>query len=1200
MPVVTATVAPTAVELGTAVTLSALVKSSRNNFAVLHGSVEFFEENDNSLGSAPVMSGAASISKYSLSVGTHTVTAHYTGTAGYYQDADSAGVQLTVAPPPRPTTVLLSSDEPIVNINAPIVVTATVSTEDGSTPTGTIMLTWQGHDNYLLALNEQGQASFTFYNGSAATLQFDAVYLGDVGFQGSSSNSLLVQTANLNVETLTTLDVSSAALLSGQAVSFTARTKEKISGANVLQGSVEFFDGQTSLGTGTLSNGVAVLTTDVLSVGDHTITARFGGDPLFFLGSDSAALRVNVASAPRATTTVLSTPSPYVQLNTPFTVTVTVTSEDGSIPTGQVWLIWQGHQDMVLTLDATGKVSVPFSTGNGDNQGFDAKYLGTPAFMESWAAHLPVTITNLNVESRAAISASATAVVAGQEITFTAEVKEKNSEFFIPQGTVEFYDGQQLLGSSSIADGIAKLKTSQLPAGTHNVTAHYVGVPYLYVGSDSAAVTVDVNERPRVTTTVLSTPSANVQVGEVLTVSVTVTSDDGAVPTGNVEFVWQNHAVYNLALSHGQATFQVAYGQPESMTFTANYQGAPGFAASASNALNALVGMVAQIQLRLSQTEVFEGMLVELTAAVTQAASGDPVTTGVVTFYDGNSNIYETPVEADGSATFSMNASGPGTHSITARYAPSQAGFLPAESTAASLVVRGVSRATTTAVVSSKNPATSVDSVTFTAMVEYDSGPDMGSMQMPVTVGSVEFLDGTTSLGVIDLATGDSTFTTSALASGSHSITAKYLGVTEQFSASVSEALSQTIEIAKAATTTTVTFTPSTIYPSDSGLAHISVTAASGTPTGQVSINIPGQSDRTAELVNGAAEIAIPVLFPDTYQLTARYAGNTEFAPSASAPADYKISKEPISSSFATPHVSVFDGTPVNVKATFTGRFGPLSGLTVNLQFDGNLVQTLSTANDGSVSATFTGLAIGDHIVTATYAGNGGYSASTATMAISILDPNAVMATSTSLVSSANPSDTGQLVTFTATVVNSVNELDVPTGTVKFIDGADEIGAVTLVNGVATITVGLPTGGHSITAHYLGKDLYHESASAALTQIISKVSSALTLTSSSNPAQPGQEVTITVSVVGGGFAAGGTVRFFDGPTRSALADVIAGVATFSTDLLTAGTHDIRAVYSGDDNHESAEAGLQQLVSSGDPNLVSNIQEKGSPIAATSS
>src|SRR5207253_2935590 len=98
-------------------------------------------------------------------------------------------------------------------------------------------------------------------------------------------------------------------------------------------------------------------------------------------------------------------------------------------------------------------------------------------------------------------------------------------------------------------------------------------------------------------------------------------------------------------------------------------------------------------------------------------------------------------------------------------------------------------------------------------------------------------------------------------------------------------------------------------------------------------------------------------------------------------------------------------------------------------------------------------------------------------------------ATTTILVSSLNPSNRGQLVTFTATVTGNVPGSNTPTGTVTFtIDGVTQA-TVALSNGVATFaTSSLAAGSHVVVASYnggaLGDITFSASTSAPLTQTV--------------------------------------------------------------------------------------------------------------------
>src|SRR5262249_6862002 len=96
---------------------------------------------------------------------------------------------------------------------------------------------------------------------------------------------------------------------------------------------------------------------------------------------------------------------------------------------------------------------------------------------------------------------------------------------------------------------------------------------------------------------------------------------------------------------------------------------------------------------------------------------------------------------------------------------------------------------------------------------------------------------------------------------------------------------------------------------------------------------------------------------------------------------------------------------------------------------------------------------------------------------------NAV-ATTTSLVSSLNPSNLGQAVTFTATVTTQAGGM--PTGSVSFYDGSTWLGDKKLnQSDVAKLTTStLTVGTHPITATYNGDSTFAQSTSAPLNQVV--------------------------------------------------------------------------------------------------------------------
>jgi hypothetical protein len=184
--------------------------------------------------------------------------------------------------------------------------------------------------------------------------------------------------------------------------------------------------------------------------------------------------------------------------------------------------------------------------------------------------------------------------------------------------------------------------------------------------------------------------------------------------------------------------------------------------------------------------------------------------------------------------------------------------------------------------------------------------------------------------------------------------------------------------------------------------------------------------------------------------------------------------------------------------------------------------------------------------------------------------------TSTSVVSSLNPSVYSQPVKFTATVTAATGT---PTGLVTFYDGAFVMGAGSLSGGKASFTTSaLTAGAHSITAAYGGSSPWVASTSSALTQKVKKAATTTTETSSLNASPYGKAVTFTAHVTSSAGVVTGTVKFKDGATTLGTIALSAGRAKLTTATLAVGSHVITATYSGDANfNASGPATLTQKV-----------------------
>jgi hypothetical protein len=187
---------------------------------------------------------------------------------------------------------------------------------------------------------------------------------------------------------------------------------------------------------------------------------------------------------------------------------------------------------------------------------------------------------------------------------------------------------------------------------------------------------------------------------------------------------------------------------------------------------------------------------------------------------------------------------------------------------------------------------------------------------------------------------------------------------------------------------------------------------------------------------------------------------------------------------------------------------------------------------------------------------------------------------------SPEPSPHGQPYTMTVSIQALNSGGGTPTGTVYFYYTNSDLATVTL--GTATLSNGTvsftdtsspPLGTYTVVAQYTGDATFSPSEFAVEHTVVPVVyPTTTTLAAAPNPALAGQTVSFTATVASAGPQSPGRwVTFYEGSTTAGTAWLNNGVAVFDTALLSLGTHNVVAAYSGDTNSAPSTSAVVAVV-----------------------
>ncbi len=219
-------------------------------------------------------------------------------------------------------------------------------------------------------------ASVTLTGVLPGTHTYTAQYPGDTTY----TNPLTFGSVTVNVIGVptTTAVVASGNLVYGGPTTITATVTP--TGTGTPTGTVQFLDGTVVLGTQTLGNGVATLTTASLTAGTHMLTAAYQGDTTYAT-STGAATPIIIAQAASATSVTAT--STAINPGASTSLTVTIAGVAGALlPSGTV-TVTDGATNVGAGSLTAGKATIPVTLQSLGTHTLTAQYSGDSNYLMS-------------------------------------------------------------------------------------------------------------------------------------------------------------------------------------------------------------------------------------------------------------------------------------------------------------------------------------------------------------------------------------------------------------------------------------------------------------------------------------------------------------------------------------------------------------------------------------------------------------------------------------------------------------------------------------------------------------------------------------------------------------------------------------------------------------------------------------------------
>ncbi|MDE1161840.1 MAG: Ig-like domain repeat protein [Acidobacteriaceae bacterium] len=814
----TLAVSPNPPVSGSTTTLTATVASGATSSTTTPtGTVTFYQDGVALTPTGTLVNGVATYTSTTLSSTTaHTYYAAYSGDTTYATSNSPSVATAAVTTASTTTTMTVSPNPPVSGSVTTLTATIGYTASGSTTPTGSVTFYQDGTALVPTATVSNGVATYTS-SGLSSTIAhtFYAKYSGDTNYTTSTSATVTTNSSTA-ATTTTTMAITPNPPVSGSVTTLKATIGYTASGTTTPSGTVTFYqDGAALTPTATVTSGVATFTSTALSgTTAHSFYAVYSGDTNF---STSTSTAVTTAASTSSTTTTAMTVSPNPPVSGKLTTLMATVAFTGtSTPTGTVTFYQDGAAlTPAASLSVSGTTaSAAFTStvlSSTTAHTYYAVYSGDTNYTTSTSAAVATAASSGTVASTTTIASSASTVTTGGSVTLTATVVPTATNTVIPTGTVTFTSATQgVLGTGTLnAAGVATLTTALTTAGVQSITASYGGDTTYAASVSAVAASVTVSSSTSQFTLTVSPQSVTYGSTVTLTTTLTATPTSGTTgPAGTVTWTLTPNSgaaaityvgtLTTTSTTTATATTSITAPAVGIYTVTATCTGT-NFSCTGLSATAALqVTKVATVtSLNVSPTTIVTGGLETLTAYVAFASGTTNATcTGAVTFYVNGASAGSAALSSN-SATYTLTLPSSTKNTVYAVYA-GDTNCGSSTSTVATIAAATVDTTSTltpnyTTALQGANEIFTVVVSSVATTTNTSPGIPTGTVNFYDTFGGIQTLLGSAALTQGGVSSAFTSFQTTGLKAGTHTILAVFAGSTS-FTTSTATAVAVTIQ----------------------------------------------------------------------------------------------------------------------------------------------------------------------------------------------------------------------------------------------------------------------------------------------------------------------------------------------------------------------------------------------------------------------